>query len=53
MNHRREKKKRLESKRGSPLRPAGYFAHCYTKEDIREDNQLAKASIIRVPSDLE
>ena len=36
-----------------PIRPAGYFAHCYSKEEIQELNQLAKASVIRAPADLE
>ena len=36
-----------------PMRPAGYFANCYSKEEIREDNILAKASVIRPPKDLE
>ncbi|MDR3459152.1 MAG: hypothetical protein P4N60_17115 [Verrucomicrobiae bacterium] len=36
-----------------PLRPAGYFAQAYSREEIREENRLAKASVIRVPQDLE
>jgi hypothetical protein len=36
-----------------PVRPAGYFANCYTKEEIREQNQLAKKSAVRPPADLE
>ncbi len=36
-----------------PMRPAGYFDNCYTKAEIREDNVLAKASVIRCPRDLE
>jgi hypothetical protein len=36
-----------------PIRPAGYFAHCYTKEDIKDQNRLAKASVVRAPTDLE
>jgi len=36
-----------------PIRPAGYFANCYSKEEIREQNQLARASVNRVPADLE
>ena len=36
-----------------PLRPSGYFTHCYTAEEIQEENRLAKASIIRRPKDLE
>jgi hypothetical protein len=36
-----------------PIRPAGYFINCYTKEEIHEQNRLAKASVIRAPADLE
>jgi hypothetical protein len=36
-----------------PLRPAGFFANSYSREEIREDNRLAKASVIRAPKDLE
>src|SRR5580693_610263 len=36
-----------------PIRPPGYFANCYSNEEIREQNQLAKASVIRAPADLE
>jgi hypothetical protein len=36
-----------------PVRPPGYFASAYTKAEIRHDNQLAKASVIRPPKDLE
>ncbi len=36
-----------------PMRPPGYFDDCYTKAEIREDNLLAKASVIRRPKDLE
>jgi hypothetical protein len=36
-----------------PMRPPGYFANCYTKAEIRDENQLAKASVIRAPKDLE
>ena len=36
-----------------PIRPAGYFANCYTKEEVREQNRLAKASVVRAPADLE
>jgi hypothetical protein len=36
-----------------PVRPAGYFAKCYTKKEIQEQNRLAKASVIRAPADLE
>jgi hypothetical protein len=36
-----------------PIRPAGYFDNCYSKEEIREQNRLAKASVVRAPSDLE
>ena len=36
-----------------PMRPAGYFANCYTQAEVQEENQLAKASVIRAPKDLE
>jgi hypothetical protein len=36
-----------------PMRPAGYFADAYSQEEIREDNRLAKSSVIRPPKDLE
>lgn len=36
-----------------PMRPPGYFAGCYSQADIREDNLLAKASVIRAPRDVE
>jgi hypothetical protein len=36
-----------------PLRPPGYFAPCYTREEIALDNRLSKASVIRAPEDLE
>jgi hypothetical protein len=36
-----------------PIRPAGYFANCYGKEEIQEQNRLARASVIRAPADLE
>jgi len=36
-----------------PMRPAGYFANTYSRAEIREDNRLAKASVIRAPQDLE
>jgi hypothetical protein len=36
-----------------PIRPAGYFANCYSKEEVREQNRLAKASVVRAPADLE
>jgi hypothetical protein len=35
------------------MRPAGYFAHAYSLAEIREDNRLAKASVVRAPQDLE
>jgi hypothetical protein len=35
-----------------PIRPAGYFASCYSKEEICEQNFLAKASVGRIPKDL-
>lgn len=36
-----------------PMRPAGFFANAYSRAEIREDNSLAKASVIRAPADLE
>jgi hypothetical protein len=36
-----------------PIRPAGYFAACYTRDEIHEQNRLAKSSVIRAPADLE
>ena len=36
-----------------PMRPPGYYANCYSEGEIREDNQLAKASVSAVPRDLE
>jgi hypothetical protein len=36
-----------------PIRPAGYFANCDSKEEVREQNRLAKASVVRAPTDLE
>lgn len=36
-----------------PQRPAGYFAHCYTREEISLDNSMGKQSVIRPPKDLE
>ena len=36
-----------------PIRPAGYFAQCYNNKEIREENRVAKASVIRPPKDLE
>jgi hypothetical protein len=36
-----------------PIRPAGYFANCYSREEIQEQNRLAKASVVRAPADLE
>jgi hypothetical protein len=36
-----------------PMRPAGYFADAYTRAEVREDNRLAKVSVIRAPGDLE
>jgi|SRR3954463_14518170 hypothetical protein len=36
-----------------PLRPPGYFADCYTKAEIEEENEFAKASVVRAPKDLE
>ena len=36
-----------------PIRPPGYFANCYTKEEVQEQNRFAKASVVRAPADLE
>jgi hypothetical protein len=36
-----------------PIRPPGYFANCDSKEEIEEQNQLAQASVIQPPVDLE
>ena len=36
-----------------PMRPAGYFADCYTKAEIALDNRLSKSSVVRAPKDLE
>lgn len=36
-----------------PIRPPGYFANCYSKAEIEQDNRIAKASVIRAPKDLE
>ena len=36
-----------------PIRPANYFAHAHSPAEIKEDNRLAKASVIRAPKDLE
>lgn len=36
-----------------PQRPADYFFDVYTRTEIREDNQLAKASVVCAPKNLE
>ena len=36
-----------------PIRPADYLADACRKAEIQEDNRLAKASVVRVPKDLE
>ena len=36
-----------------PIRPPGYFANCYNKAEIQEQNRLAKASVVHPPADLE
>ena len=36
-----------------PMRPPGFFSSAHSREEIREDNLLAKASVIRAPKDLE
>ena len=32
-----------------PMRPAGFFAGCYTTEEIELENRLSKASVIHPP----
>jgi hypothetical protein len=36
-----------------PIRPPNYFANLNSHAEIREENRLAKASVIRAPKDLE
>jgi hypothetical protein len=36
-----------------PIRRSGYFANCYSKKEIQEQNRLAKASVVRANADLE
>lgn len=36
-----------------PRRRRNYFAEVYTRAEIHEDNRMAKASVIRVPKDME
>jgi hypothetical protein len=36
-----------------PMRPPGFFADAYSLAEIREESQLAKASVIRPAKDLE
>ena len=36
-----------------PIRPPGYFAGSYSEAEIKEQNQLAKASVINAPKGLE
>ena len=36
-----------------PVRPPNYFANLNSQAEIREENRLAKASVIRAPKDLE
>jgi hypothetical protein len=36
-----------------PMRPSGYFANCYNKAELREENHLAKRSVVKPPRDLE
>lgn len=36
-----------------PIRPPGFFANCYSREEIQQDNLLSKASVVRPPRDLE
>src|ERR1043166_4909814 len=36
-----------------PIRPPGYFATCYNKAEIEQENRLAKASVVSPAKDLE
>ncbi len=36
-----------------PIRPVNYFAKACSKAEIREENRLAKTSVIHAPEDLE
>jgi len=36
-----------------PMRPPGFFANTCSKAEIREENRLAKSSVVRAPKDLE
>lgn len=36
-----------------PLRPPGFFANCYTSQEIALDNRLSKRSVVGAPKDLE
>jgi hypothetical protein len=36
-----------------PQRPPGYFANCYTREELKLENRLAEASTVEKPEDLE
>jgi hypothetical protein len=36
-----------------PIRPPGCFDRCYSQQEIREENRLAKSSVLRPPQDLE
>jgi hypothetical protein len=36
-----------------PMRPPGYFTNLYNKEEVQEENRLAKSSVISAPKDLE
>ena len=36
-----------------PLRPAGYFTGCYSKQDAKLENSLARASVVGAPKELE
>jgi hypothetical protein len=36
-----------------PMRPPGYFADCYSAEEIALENRFAKTSVVRAPDDLE
>jgi hypothetical protein len=36
-----------------PIRPPNYFADVYSQAEIKEDNRVAKASVVQAPKDLE
>jgi hypothetical protein len=36
-----------------PMRPPGFFANCYTREEIQTENRISNASPVEKPHDLE